>query len=184
MSSPITRSTLVPADPADFAATVEHLSSWLVLPAEELDRCLGEVGRVQSVSAVRALNAAAATDPQAFFWPQKLLARIYDMTTRIPDRPTAEGSIALHEVTRLLELATIAVEDSFVPHGLLDQAPGEGKAYLSWLKTYARQHRVFKHQHYNEFIHDHAGVNDLCTPTCSTRSSRSSRSPTRNWTGC
>lgn len=163
MSSRIERLVGVPGDAQDFGATVDCISAWLALPAEELDESLSEVDRVQTVSAVRAINAASSSDPQAFFAQQKLLARIYDLTIRIPDEPTAEGSVALHEVTRLLETATLANENKFIPDGLLDQAPTDGKAYLSWLKTMARQHRVFKHSYYNEFIHDHAGVDDLRT---------------------
>jgi hypothetical protein len=153
----------VSADPTDFAATVETISSWLRSPSEEVDQSLGEVGRVGAVNAVRAMNSAALTDPTAFFWQQKLLARIYDLTTQIPDGPTAEGSVALHEVTRLLEVATMDAENRYVPDGLLDQAPTDGKAYLSWLKKFARQHRVFKHPYYHEFIHNQAGPEDLRT---------------------
>jgi hypothetical protein len=153
----------VPQDLTDFPALVDTISSWLPSPAEEVDQSLGEVGRVGAVTAVRALNTAALTDPSAFFWQQKLLARIYNLTTQIPDGPTAEGSVALHEVTRLLEVATIEVEDRHIPDGLLDQAPTAGKAYLSWLKKIARQHRVFKHPYYREFIQNHAAPEDLRT---------------------
>lgn len=163
MSSSVPQSVAVPVGSTDFAETAHAISSWLKLPAEEVDRGLGEVGRVQAVSAVRALNSAAAGDRDAFFWQQKLLARIYDLTTQIPDGPTAEGSVALHEVTRLLEVATIASENQHVPAGLLEQAPSQGKAYLSWLKTFAREHRVFKHPYYRDFIRQHAGEDDLRT---------------------
>jgi hypothetical protein len=152
-----------PQDLADYPAIVDTISSWLPTPAEKVDQSLGEVGRVRAVTAVRALNTAALTDPSAFFWQQKLLARIYDLTTQIPDGPTAEGSVALHEVTRLLEVATIEEEDRHIPDGLLEQAPSDGKAYLSWLKKAARQHRVFKHPYYREFIQHQAGPEDLRT---------------------
>lgn len=153
----------VPTDLTDFAGTVEAISGWLSSPAEEVDHALGEVGRIRAVTAVRALNSAARTDQAAFFWQQKLLARIYNLCTKIPAGPTAEGSVALHEVTRLLEVATIAAEDEYLPDGLLDQAPAEPKEYLRWLKTLARQHRVFKHPYYREFIHHQAGPEDLRT---------------------
>ncbi len=152
-----------PQDLDDYSAIANTISGWLRTPAESVDQSLGEVGRVRAVTAVRALNSAALTDPSAFFWQQKLLARIYDLTIQIPDGPTAEGSVALHEVTRLLEVATIEVEDRHVPAGLLDQAPTDSKAYLSWLKNLARQHRVFKHPYYRDFIHNQASADDLRT---------------------
>lgn len=43
---------------------------------------------------------------------------------QISDHPTAEGSALLHEVTRMLERATIATEDAHLEDGVLDRAPG------------------------------------------------------------
>ncbi|WP_018349677.1 iron-containing redox enzyme family protein [Longispora albida] len=106
---------------------------------------------------------ALAGDEEAFYQQQLLLSRIYAMAMRIPEAPTAEGSIVIHEVTRLLESATIAAEDRWIEAGTLEGAPVEGKAFLSWIKSMARDHRVFKHPYYVDFISAHAGAEDLRT---------------------
>jgi pyrroloquinoline quinone (PQQ) biosynthesis protein C len=92
-----------------------------------------------------------------------LLARIYGMVTTIPHGRNAEGSVVLHEVTRLLEDATLAAENRFIEPGTVEAAPKEGKAFLSWIKGLARSHRVFKHPYYTEFINQHAQADDLRT---------------------
>lgn len=150
---------------ADLSATpeiVEEVSSWLGLPADEIDRryC---ADRKRIAEAVTGLNHAARTDSGALRGQQMLLARIYQLSMRIHDRPTAEGSVLLHEVTRLLERAVIEAEDAQIPEGLLASAPTEPRAYLSWLKEIVRGHRAFKHPYYNEFIGDQAGPDELRT---------------------
>jgi len=142
---------------------VEEISAWLGDPADEVDRhYLAERDRV--VADVRAMNEAArAGDPEAAYHQQLLLARIYGTIMQIPERATAEGSILLHEVTRLLETATIDAEDAWIAPGTLEAAPIEGRAYLSWLKNLARRHRVFKHPYYTEFINHQAQRDDLRT---------------------
>ena len=83
------------------------------------------------------------------------------MHTTIPQGVTAEGSVALHEVTRLLEVATAAAQDRHITAGLVESAPTEPRAYLTWLKQQAREHRVYKHPYYREFIREHATPEDL-----------------------
>ncbi|MGE5827053.1 MAG: iron-containing redox enzyme family protein [Micromonosporaceae bacterium] len=140
---------------------VEEVTGWLGRSAEEVDRShLDERDRI--VATVRTLNEGARNgDAEAAYSQQLLLARIYSTVMRIPDGPTAEGSILLHEVTRLLEAATIESEDGWIPTGTLESAPAKPRAYLSWLKEVARGHRVFKHPYYTEFINRHAQAEDL-----------------------
>lgn len=154
-----------PAVTADSAETVDEISSWLTMPAVDLDRKLGDqrdriVGQVLSLNqeAERAGAGSAAQYSQ-----QLLLARIYQTVMRIPEGESAEGSVLLHEVTRLLETATTATEDRMITVGLLDSAPSEPKAFLSWLKDQVREHRAFKHPYYAEFIRSDAQEADLRT---------------------
>jgi hypothetical protein len=143
-------------------AAIEMISSWLAEPAEEVDRALTGSAGEQMLAAVRMINAKATDgNPEAFYCQQLLLSRFYALTMQIPDGPTAEGSVVLHQVMRLLEGATLAAEDSHIAPGQLEQAPVEPKKYLSWLKQIARSHRVFKHPYYIEFIPNHATVEDL-----------------------
>lgn len=146
----------------DARAVVDEISAALRTPADVLDRTVTGAARERWLAAVRRVNsAAAAGHEQSFYLQQLLLSRIYELVMQIPDGETAEGSAVLHEVTRLLETATLAAEDRHIAPGLLESAPTEPKAYLSWLKRSARSHRVFKHAYYHEFIRDHAGVADL-----------------------
>ncbi|MET9671535.1 iron-containing redox enzyme family protein [Streptomyces sp. NPDC006482] len=147
-----------------FAEIVDEVSSWLPREPVELDAAVTGEQRERILGAVRALNESARLgDSEAFYAQQRLLARIYGIHTLIPEGPSAEGSVLLHTITRLLEEATIEVEDGYIEPGLIDQAPTEPAAYLSWLKKLARQHRVFKHPYYGEFIRDHATADDLRT---------------------
>lgn len=146
----------------DARAVVDEISAALRTPADVLDRTVTGAARERWLAAVRRVNsAAAAGHQQSFYLQQLLLSRIYELVMQIPDGETAEGSAVLHEVTRLLETATLAAEDRHIAPGLVESAPTEPKAYLSWLKRSARSHRVFKHAYYHEFIRDHAGVADL-----------------------
>ncbi|MFF2194159.1 iron-containing redox enzyme family protein [Streptomyces sp. NPDC058157] len=149
----------------DAAALVDEVSSWLTVDADEIDaKFLGERARI--VEAVTDLNAAAVAGPgreDAHYHQQLLLSRIYQTVMQIPDRPSAEGSVLLHEVTRLLENATLAAEDAHLEPGLLESAPTEPKAFLSWLKGQVRVHRAFKHPYYTEFINREAREEDLRT---------------------
>ncbi|HVT71028.1 MAG TPA: iron-containing redox enzyme family protein [Trebonia sp.] len=151
------------AHPNDHAAIVDEVSAWLPVPADEIDRRhLGERDRV--AGAVARLNeAAAAGEPGAHYQQQLLLSRIYQTIMQIPQRPTAEGSILLHEITRLLENATIAAEDRWIEPGLLDQAPADPARFMSWLKGLVRGHRASKHPYYTRFINLEAGREDLRT---------------------
>jgi pyrroloquinoline quinone (PQQ) biosynthesis protein C len=145
------------------SAIVEEISAWLSLPANEVDqKFLGT--REHIVGAVRALNEDALSgDADAFYEQQLLLNRIYQTIMQIPQRPTAEGSVLLHEVTRHLENATMEAEDRWIEPGLLDSAPVEPRKYLSWLKNMVRRHRAFKHPYYTEFIRGQAQREDLRT---------------------
>jgi hypothetical protein len=148
---------------ADHAAIVEEVTSWLTLPADLLDRrTLPERDRV--VCAVAAMNAAAAAgDQEAYYQQQLLLNRIYQVVMQIVEHPTAEGSVVLHEVTRMLESATMTTEDGHIGPGTIESAPIEPTAYLSWLKEIVRGHRAFKHPYYTEFINRKAKADDLRT---------------------
>ncbi|GAA2999427.1 iron-containing redox enzyme family protein [Actinokineospora diospyrosa] len=161
MSTTIDVSVRAEAIGSDPMAVVEEISGWLSTPAEEVDREFAcELDRLRI--AVSVMNSdAAAGDRRAHYCQQLLLARIYQLTMQIPEQPTAEGSVVVHEVMRLLEAATLAAEDDRIEPGILDQAPAQPKAYLSWLKGTARAHRVFKHPYYQDFIKDHATVDDL-----------------------
>jgi pyrroloquinoline quinone (PQQ) biosynthesis protein C len=141
---------------------VERISSWLRCAADEVDRAFEPQDRVDLLAAVTSINdAAAAGDANAFYCQQLLLSRIYGLITQIRPGPTAEASVVIHEVARSLERATVAAEDLGVDTALIDEAPVEPTAYLSWLKRLARNHRVYKHPYYRDFIRDHATVEDL-----------------------
>jgi Iron-containing redox enzyme len=141
---------------------VEEVSSWLFLEPHVVDRLVSETDRTRIRAAVREMNQCAADgDQDAFYAQQFLLARIYQVHTVIPDGTSAEGSVALHEVARLLEEATEAAQDAQILPGLLASAPTEPSSYLTWLKRQARSHRVYKHPYYRRFIRDHATPEDL-----------------------
>ncbi|MEV6766738.1 iron-containing redox enzyme family protein [Streptomyces sp. NPDC051105] len=148
-------------------AVVDEVSSWLAVPADEVDRSFaGERERI--VAAITALNTAAADGPgpvadRARYAQQLLLSRIYQTVMHIADHPTAEGSLLLHEVTRLLETATMEAEDAHLAPGILDEAPEDPKLFLSWLKTLVRGHQAYKHPYYTEFINREATREDLRT---------------------
>ena len=145
----------------DAVALVDEISGWLDRPADEVDHELdGERRRLcDGIASVN--DGAADGDRQAHYCQQLLLSRIYSQIMRIPDRPTAEGSVVLHEITRLLERATAAAEDARLAPDAFDRMPTEPREYLSWLKRTARAHRVFKHPYYTDFIKNHATVEDL-----------------------
>ncbi len=146
----------------DAYPVVAEVSSFLGTPADELDASLGAEKRAALRTAVGELNAKAATgDPAAFYGQQLLLSRLYGLSMQLPEGPSAEGSLALQEVLRLLEQATVAAEDAMLEPGILDAAPAEPAAFLSWLKKSARAHRVYKHPYYREFIRDRATADDL-----------------------
>lgn len=141
---------------------VDEISPWLSRPADEVDRELAGIAQQRLLDGIRMINMrAAAGDQEAFYCQQLLLSRIYAMLTQIPTGPTAEGSVVLHQVMRSLENATVAAEDSQIESGLIEQAPAEPKKYLSWLKNMARNHCVFKHPYYIDFIAHHATEGDL-----------------------
>jgi pyrroloquinoline quinone (PQQ) biosynthesis protein C len=141
---------------------VARVSSWFGCTADEVDRAFEPDARADLLAAVASVNdAAAAGDADAFYCQQLLLSRIYGMITQIRPEPTAEASVVVNEVARSLERATVAAEDRFVDPAQLDGAPTQPHAYLSWLKRLAKDHRVYKHAYYREFIRDHATAEDL-----------------------
>ena len=149
-------------DATDPQSLVEEISSWLSREPQEVDRAVGESDRARIRVGIAEVNRLAADgDAAAFYAQQFLLARIYQVHTAIPQGASAEGSIALHEVTRLLEEATAAAQDAHVEPQLLASAPAEPREYLSWLKQQAREHRVYKHPYYRKFIREHATPDDL-----------------------
>jgi pyrroloquinoline quinone (PQQ) biosynthesis protein C len=141
---------------------VEEVTSLLTRSGDEVDVAIQGAARARIVSAVRRLNhEALAGNGGAFYLQQLLLSRIYAVGLSIPTAPTAEGSVVIHEVTRLLENATIEAENRWIEDGLFDTAPTDPRKYLSWLKGLAREHRVFKHPYYREFIRNQATREDL-----------------------
>ncbi|MEV8515384.1 iron-containing redox enzyme family protein [Dactylosporangium sp. NPDC051484] len=155
--------SLVTAGRYDELNIVDEISSFLALPAERVDQLLA-ADREPIKAAVRALNDSVRSgDAGALYRQQLLLSRIYATIMKIPDSATSEGSIIIHEVTRLLEIATIAAEDRWIEPGTIEAAPDGGPAYLSWLKGLARTHPVFKHPYYAEFINRQASRDDLRT---------------------
>lgn len=141
---------------------VDEVSQWLDQDPTELDRAIGDEHRARIRAAVCEMNErAAAGDQDAFYSQQFLLARIYQLCTAMPTGASAEGSVALHEVTRLLERATEDAQDAQLTAGLIASAPTDPRKYLSWLKQQAREHRVYKHPYYREFIREHATADDL-----------------------
>ena len=151
-----------PEHAIDPRALIEEISGWLNQPADAVDAAWTPAERSRVRAAIGSLNdRAQAGDADAFYAQQFLLSRIYQVHTLIPDGRTAEGSVALHEVTRLLEEATIAAQDADIEPNVLETLPVEPRAYLSWIKRTAKDHRVYKHQYYRDFIHNHATADDL-----------------------
>jgi hypothetical protein len=144
------------------SAVIGLVSSWLDRPARELDETVDSGTRTAVASALRTLGERRAHgDQNAFYQQQLLLSRIYALGLRLPEKETAEGSAVLAGVTRMIEDATIEAEDARVPDRLIDEAPDEPKAFLSWIKDTARRHRAFKHPYYSEFIRNDAGCEDI-----------------------
>jgi len=141
---------------------VERILSLLHKDRHEVDRVVTAAGREHLRNAINSLNERAALgDPDAFYAQQFLLSRIYQLHTAIPQNMTAEGSTVLHEVTTLLEDATIKAEEAYIDPGILETEPAEPREYLSWIKRLARTHRVYKHPYYHNFIRNDATVDDI-----------------------
>ncbi|MEY9943836.1 pyrroloquinoline quinone (PQQ) biosynthesis protein C [Kitasatospora sp. GAS1066B] len=162
-ATPITgHSASLTASDSDLRSVVDEITGWLRSAPETVDAALTGAERLRILDQVTAINAAAAkNDGAALYAQQFLLDRIYRMHTQLTDQPTAEGSSAIHEITRLLEAATAEAQDRLIEPGLIDQAPAEPRAYLSWLKQLAREHRVYKHPYYHEFVRNQATTDDL-----------------------
>ncbi|MEV0762237.1 iron-containing redox enzyme family protein [Nocardia sp. NPDC050435] len=140
---------------------VETVSEWLHHPASEVDRLMNS-SRETVLRAIYLLNAKASEGEQeASYYQQLLLSRIYKILTQLPTGPTAEGSVLIAEITRRLEEHTIAAEDAAIPESLYDEAPTAPREYLSWLKSLAKEHRVYKHPYYVDFIRNDATAEDL-----------------------
>ena len=148
----------------DDQSLTEEICGWMNRPAEEVDANWTQTERHRICTALGQLNDRARSgDAGAFYAQQFLLSRVYQLHTTILDGQTAEGSVALHEVTRLLENATIAAQDAALDPDVWDSLPTEPRAYLSWIKRTAKEHRVYKHSYYRDFIHNHATADDLRT---------------------
>lgn len=140
----------------------EELLSWLRRDSDEVDSAFGPEDRANILAAVELMNERAlAGDGEAFYYQQLLLAKIYAVATEISTSPTAEGSVVIHDVTRALERATLRAEDRYIEPGQIESAPADPSAFLSWLKRLARNHQVYKHSYYRQYIRDHATVEDL-----------------------
>jgi hypothetical protein len=143
---------------------VEEISSLLTRPADEVDQMIGSTAHSRILAGVTDVNdRTLAGDGEAFYCQQLLLSRVYNLVLRLPETTTAEGSVVIHQVTRLLENATAAAEDRRIPPGLLAEAPADSRAFASWLKRLAREHRVYKHPYYRDFIRNSATRADLRT---------------------
>lgn len=141
---------------------VDEIRQLLGVPAGQVDRRYPAAERERVLTLFQGLNRLADSgNRQALYLQQLALSSIYSMHTNLPNGPTAEGSVFVHEITRALETATVDREDSYLVEGQLPEAPEEPKAYLSWLKGLARSHRVFKHPYYTEFIRDRSTEQDL-----------------------
>ncbi|MFD7130604.1 iron-containing redox enzyme family protein [Streptomyces sp. NPDC059894] len=146
----------------DSLSFVEGFSRWLGKSADDVDAAFVGTERERLAESIRRINDEALLgDSTSFYAQQLLLSRIYQLHTVLPEWPTSEGSVVVHEVTRLLETATAQAEDAWVESDVLDAVPEEPRAYLSWLKQTARNHRVFKHPYYHEFIKNQANTADL-----------------------
>ncbi len=145
-----------------FLTTVDEVTVLLGTAADKADSQYSGDARTALLGRVAEINKAAdAGDQQALYVQQYLLDRIYRLHTKLTDRETAEGSVVAHEIGRLLETATAEAQDRLIEPGLLEEAPTEPRAYLSWLKKTAREHRVYKHPYYHEFIRNRATEADL-----------------------
>lgn len=153
-----------PPAPA-LADAVTEVSLWLSMSSEEVDSLWTADLRRRTLAAIRALNTAAheRMSPSALYLQQLLLARIYKMHTTLVTGPTADRSGAIHEITLLLETATVVAEDAWLGANYLADTPSDPREYLSWLKNVARTHRVYKHAYYSEFIRHEATAADLRT---------------------
>jgi len=139
----------------------EMISSWLDREPDEVDSSFTGADRARLMIAVESMNDRAFNDGDALYYQQLLLSKIYATATQISTSPTAEGSVVIHEVTRSLERACLRAEDRFIEPGAIESAPKKPSAYLSWLKRLAKNHRVYKHPYYREFIRNHATAEDL-----------------------
>ncbi|MFD5983162.1 iron-containing redox enzyme family protein [Streptomyces cyaneofuscatus] len=145
-----------------FLTTVDEVTTLLATAADKVDSQFAGDARTALLGRVGAINkAAAAGDQQALYAQQFLLDRVYRLHTKLTDQETAEGSVVVHEIGRQLEAATAEAQDRLIEPGLLEEAPTEPRAYLSWLKKTAREHRVYKHPYYHEFIRNRATESDL-----------------------
>lgn len=143
---------------------VEGVTPWLSVPADEVDQQLDGDRRQDLIKAISELNRRCALgDSEAFYAQQLLLARIYALITQLPNALTAEGSVAIHQVTRELERALIERENQQVDPAFVAAAPTQPKEFVSWLRTYARQQPAYKHPYYVDFISNDATEADLRT---------------------
>lgn len=140
----------------------EEVFSWLGREPDEVDGAFDPGDRVRLVVGVESMNDLASEgDSDAFYYQQLLLSKIYDIATQLPTSPAAEGSVVIHEVARTLERACLRSEDRYIEPGIIESAPKGSTEFLSWLKRIAKNHQVYKHPYYREYIRNHATAEDL-----------------------
>ncbi|MBC9716068.1 iron-containing redox enzyme family protein [Streptomyces sp. TRM66268-LWL] len=133
--------------------------TFLERSAEELDAAFAEPARLAEL--LDAVAALAKDDPDAFFAQQYLLSRIYGIHTQLPSGDTPENSTVLHAVTRRLEQDTIVAEDGYLDEELISSSPEDPEQFVPWLKSVVRQHTVFKHPYYHQFLRNEATEEDF-----------------------
>jgi hypothetical protein len=141
---------------------VQLLVPWLYRQTHEVDDELGNENRTKLLAAVCKLNDRQSQgDDAAFYAQQLLLSKLYELSMKIASSITGEGSVVLHQVTRLLENATIALEDARIDEVIFYEAPANPRAYITWIKELAKSHPAYKHPYYVEFIRNRADRDDL-----------------------
>ncbi|MDQ2837738.1 MAG: iron-containing redox enzyme family protein [Actinomycetota bacterium] len=140
---------------------VAELSTWFLRAADEIDQALAPE-RDRIFAALNEINARRLSgDQHAFYVQQLLLSQIYKLHMSLVEGPNAEGSAIFHEVTRILERATLDGEAALLDSEVATGAQQTAGGFLKWLKRTARGHRAFKHPYYAEFIRNSSTAADL-----------------------
>lgn len=136
---------------------------WLSRPADDVDDHFLAGGRLDELlaSAGELAVLAKAGDQRAAFAQQYLLNKIYGLSMALSTTLNAEASVAVHALTRQLEKDTIAEQDSYIDEAQIGSSPDDPDAFVPWLKAIIRNHRVFKHPYWHEFMRNEAQPADL-----------------------
>ena len=150
-------------DPAAAEPFVGDFLPWLTRAADDVDAHFLQGDRLRELIAATADlgERAAQGDPSAVFGQQYLLAKIYELSMQIRTGESAESSVALQAVTRQLEKDTIREQDSYIDQDLIAGSPDDPERFVPWLKAIIRNHRVFKHPYWHEFMRNEAQPADL-----------------------